>query len=185
MTETEKFELPWPITVIDFEASSFDEGSYPIEVGVGIWHGPRNPIHLWSSLIRPVQTWTLTGHWSRKSERVHGISRPELAEGRPPSEVACILNSRVSTRVAWCDGGPYDAYWLRTLYAAAGCTPSFHLMDWGALSIGRPELSERLFAFLERTPAPHRARNDALRLLQALASAIRVDASVEHLDDEQ
>lgn len=184
-SDFDEFKLPWPITIIDFEASSLEEGSYPIEVGVGIWNAPRDPILLWSTLIRPAWNWSLNGHWSRRSEGVHGIPQAELANGKDPSEVARILNDRVSARVAWCDGGPYDAYWLRTLYAAAGCAPSFSLMDLGALFIGRPGLSERLDAFLERTPAPHRAGKDVLRLLRALASAIGMDVSVLPLRDGQ
>jgi hypothetical protein len=183
MTKTEKFGLRWPVTVIDFEASSLEEGSYPIEVAVGIWNGQQDPIRLWSTLIRPASNWSLNGHWSRKSERVHGISRANLANGKDPSDIVHILNGRVSARIAWCDGGPYDTYWLRTLYEAAGCVPPFSLMDLDGLTVGRAGLRERLYDHLQRTPARHRAGEDVLRLLRALASAIGAKVSVVRLDD--
>lgn len=174
----ETYGLQWPITIIDFEASSLEDGSYPIEVAVGSWNAAREPIRLWSSLIRPVWTWSNNGHWSRKSEKVHGIARADLASGKDPAEIVGILNAMVPSRVVWCDGGPYDTYWLRSLYKAAGTVAPFTLMDINALTLGQPDIRERMFDVLERTVAPHRAGGDVLRLFRALASAIGVDASV-------
>ena len=43
---------PWPLAVIDFEASSLDDDSYPVEIGLALWPGPDEPIFGWSTLVR-------------------------------------------------------------------------------------------------------------------------------------
>ena len=60
--------LPWPIHTIDFEASSLDDGTYPIEVGIGRWVAPTSDIETWSTLIRPLANWERYGSWSPKAE---------------------------------------------------------------------------------------------------------------------
>lgn len=45
--------LPWPVAAIDFEASSLDEDSYPIEVGLALWPAPGESILSWTALIQP------------------------------------------------------------------------------------------------------------------------------------
>ena len=54
--------LPWPLTVMDFEASSLEHDSYPVEVGLACWAAPGQPILVWSTLIRPAGEWTRRGH---------------------------------------------------------------------------------------------------------------------------
>jgi hypothetical protein len=102
--------LPWPLTVIDIEASSLDLTGYPIEVGLAFWPAPNEPIYGWSVLIRPTEEWRLHGHWSPESAKVHGIRGSDLvAQGRLPQQIAAALNEALgSGAVAWCDGGPYD-----------------------------------------------------------------------------
>lgn len=74
----------FPFAVIDFEASSLDENSYPIEVGVAIVRD--GALTSWSSLIRPTPEWRSRDAWSRSSERVHQISREMLADARVPQK---------------------------------------------------------------------------------------------------
>jgi hypothetical protein len=102
--------LPWPLTVIDIDASSLDLTGYPIEVGLAFWLAPNEPIYGWSVLIRPTEEWRLHGHWSPESAKVHGIRGSDLvAQGRLPQQIAAALNEALgSGAVAWCDGGPYD-----------------------------------------------------------------------------
>lgn len=169
--------LPWPLHVIDFEASSLDLNGYPIEVGLAVWPAPEEPILGWSALIHPVEDWTRHGHWSRASAEAHGIRGSELlARGRPPGRIALALNEVLGPDcVIWCDGGPYDAQWTRALFRAGGVRPLFALGDWHRLAhmLGGPA-RKRALDWLERAPAGHRAREDAEQLLFALAHAAGV-----------
>jgi len=70
--------LPWPLAVIDIEASSLDLTGHPIEVGLALLSAPNEPIFGWSTLIRPVDEWRLHGHWSPVSAKVHGIRGGDL-----------------------------------------------------------------------------------------------------------
>ena len=115
MSPSWRTALPWPLAVIDFEASSLDDDSYPMEVGLALWPGPDEPILGWSTLIRPAGDWARRGHWSPASAKVHGIRGSDLlAHGRSPERIASALNEALGPgAVAWCDGGPYDAHWAR------------------------------------------------------------------------
>jgi len=170
--------LPWPLAVIDFEASSLDEDSYPIEVGLALWPAPDEPILSWSVLIRPAGDWVRRGHWSPASAKVHGIRGSDLlAHGRSPEWVASALNKALGPgAVSWCDGGPYDAHWARALFKAGGVRPTFALGDWHRLvPLLGVQARERALTWLEKAPARHRARTDAEQLLFALAHAIGVE----------
>ncbi|MFG1285145.1 hypothetical protein [Xanthobacter autotrophicus] len=84
-----------------------------------------------------------------------------------------MLNEKLGHDVVWCDGGPYDAYWLRTLFDAAGIEQTFVLGDWNTLLGGLPEVCRaRILTVLGDAPPGHRAGADAERLLRALAVGI-------------
>ena len=170
--------LSWPVVVIDFEASSLEQDSYPIEVALALWSGPSEPVLGWSTLIRPAWDWTRNGHWSPASAKVHGIrGRDLLGQGHEPARVAKALNDTLGPgTIAWCDGGPYDAYWRQTLLKAAGVKPVFMLGDWHQLvaTIGR-EARERALEWLEQAATRHRARADAELLLLALMHGLGLD----------
>lgn len=169
-----KAKLDWPVRIIDFEASSLEDGSYPIEVGLAVWPREDDPVSVWSALIRPTDEWRGFGHWSVESRRVHGITMSELmAAGAPPEEVAAILNEKLGDGVVWCDGGPYDAFWLKALFKAAGLQPEFVLGNWHGLLRTLPERCRaRAMDFLEESPSRHRAGADAEQLAMALAAGM-------------
>ena len=50
--------MNFPLIVLDFEASSLSDDSYPIEVGVALVLNSDGPIRVWSSLIQPCREWT-------------------------------------------------------------------------------------------------------------------------------
>ena len=105
---------------------------------------------------------------------MHGIGQDDLfASGLAPEQVAAALNVALGPGgVAWCDGGAYDAHWADALFKAAGAVPTFVLGEWSrVLAQLDPEARGRHRAWLEQTPAPHRADADAARLLLALAHA--------------
>jgi DNA polymerase-3 subunit epsilon len=164
--------LPWPLAVIDFEASSLAPGSYPIEVGVAVWDSPEAPLRVWSTLIRPHVSWS-DRPWSAQSEEVHGISRRELDAGMPVQEAMAAANAVVSGHSAWCDGGTHDLTWLTELENASGIASTFTLRDWDALGgVLHPRRYRRMIRWLGRSRAPHRAGPDAQRLLRAVAVSL-------------
>jgi hypothetical protein len=178
--------LPWPLVAIDVEASSLDLKGYPIEVGLALWPAPNEPTFGWSTLIRPIDEWRLHGHWSPASARVHGITGRDLAaHGRSPQQVAAALNVALGAgKTAWCDGGPYDAQWMRALFRAGGVTPTFVVDDWHRLPsmLGRA-VRERALMGVEQAATRHRARADAEDLLLVLAHAMELEVGpVEDLD---
>ncbi len=171
--------LPWPLAVIDFEASSLEPSGYPIEVGLALWDAPGEPIRSWSALIQPTTDWARQGHWSQQSAKVHGLrGRDLMAAGWRPDRIAPGLNRVLGPgRTVWCDGGPYDGQWMRGLFRAGGVDPVFMLDDWHRLAALMGKTSrERALDWLERVRATHRARSDAEQLLLAMAHALGIEA---------
>lgn len=106
--------------VIDFEASGFGRGSYPIEVGF-----VRPDGQAWCSLIRPEPDWL---HWEPTAAALHSIRRDDLLRhGRSPAEVVQQLNRQLQGQTVYCDGWAHDYAWMGRLYEAAGSQPTFRL----------------------------------------------------------
>ncbi|MFZ2987858.1 hypothetical protein, partial [Ideonella sp.] len=106
--------------VIDVEASGFGRGSYPIEVGFVMPDGEAV-----CTLVQPAAHWT---HWDGQAERLHGLSRDLLARhGKPPREVAELLNQRLKGCTIYCDSWAHDYAWLAVLFEEAGLQPAFTL----------------------------------------------------------
>lgn len=155
---------------IDFEASSLDGNSFPIEVGIAIVC--EDSIESWSSLIQPTANWNRRGAWSARSERVHGISREELASAPSPRDVLIELKERIDGIVIlYSDNLEYDRRWLSELSDAAGIRAEFFCADLHKRMDRDPAARERFAAFLAANAAPHRAEPDARRLIQAVLAA--------------
>lgn len=98
---------------IDFEASSLNKKSYPIEVGWVFEHGEGE-----AHLIRPAQGWT---DWDPTAEAVHGISRSELERAGEPHEKVCArLIELFASNAVFCSAPSWDGHWLSMLLRAAG-----------------------------------------------------------------
>jgi hypothetical protein len=131
---------------------------------------PDKAIEGWSTLIKPIQDWVTHGTWSPASAAVHGIGQEELETGMAPTEAVAWLNSVIREHAAFCDGGPYDLYWARTLARASGIRATFKIGDFDMLTAKMgPSGYERFVRWLDRAPPRHRARDDAERLMKALA----------------
>jgi len=170
-------DFPWPLYVLDFEASSLELEGYPIEVGLAAWMELEGPMLGWSALIRPEEEWLRFGDWSKASRNVHGISQADLRSGSSAQDVASELSRLLPDgAVVWCDGGPYDAHWARKLFEPTGIGQRFTLLNWsGLLSRLDATQLERAWEWIERNPSPHRARPDAENLISALMWAIGRD----------
>ena len=170
---TSRVAMPWPLFTIDFEASSLEPGSYPIEVGICRWLTPERPIEGWSTLIKPAAVWNEQGSWSRTSQSIHGIAREELEHGVGPSDVIRALNAITGGHPAFCDGGEHDLRWARTLASASEIRPVFALGDFDHLGTRLDQLGYmRVLRWMDRAPPRHRARDDAERLMKALARGL-------------
>src|SRR3546814_18468945 len=93
MTDLNPTSIRWPLASIDFEASGLGEGTYPIEVGLAVWHGPDTPIRTWSTLIAPPPDWVARGVWKSEAESVNQIDRGSIHYGQSPYEVVRHLIS--------------------------------------------------------------------------------------------
>ena len=159
------------IAILDVEASALEAGSYPIEVGVALVRGPSEPIGVGAKLIRPTADWLKNGLWSKSSEAVHGLPLKRVQrEGEPIEAVCDWLNGLLGTNTVVATDAPrYDQDWLDTLFAAAGREQEFRIFDIQILTRDFSTDQHTHLAYrLRRSPVPHRAEADALRLAGTL-----------------
>jgi len=81
---------------IDFETSSQNADSWPIEVGLATI--VDNETRVWGSLIRPSAHWD-TNDWNSVFQKIHGIEFEDLREAPVPADVVDQLLMRME---------PYD-----------------------------------------------------------------------------
>lgn len=115
------------IYFVDFEASSLNAGSFPIEIAWVNMDG-----HGESYLILPPQAWLDGGGWSRESAAIHGIGLDKLLhDGVPMERVAKRAADALSlTGVVACSDQPaFDGFWMRMLLDAGGENRSVTLLD--------------------------------------------------------
>lgn len=166
-------DVIYPLAVIGFEASAQTLESFPIEVGIAQVADVDCPVVSWSSLIAPAPEWDMQAQWDPDAQRVHGITPWQLRDGSDPAYVMRELNRRArDSGTVFCDGGHCDAYWLRTLSAAAGVEPEFALGDIGELLAQHPAVRQAYRAALQRSTAPHRAGPNAHRICAALVDIL-------------
>lgn len=98
---------------LDFEASSLNKQSYPIEVGWVLEDGTAE-----GHLIRPAPNWT---DWDVRAEAIHGISREELAGEGVAHDVVCARLVQVfEGNMVYASAPSWDGHWLSMLLRAAG-----------------------------------------------------------------
>jgi hypothetical protein len=101
------------IAFLDFEASSLDKHSYPIEIA-WVFEDSRSR----SLLIRPTPTWV---DWSEDAESIHGISRDLLAtEGKSVVFVVREMLEALSDHELHASSPSWDGKWLSLLLRAGG-----------------------------------------------------------------
>lgn len=140
---------------LDFEASSLNRTSYPIEVGWVFEDGREE-----GYLIRPAPGWT---DWDEAAEATHGITRERLAaDGTPHGEVCDRLVELFAEHAVFASSPPWDGKWLSMLLRGAG-RPR-HLL--------RLRDSEEAFAEAARARLGERADDRAVAELIAMARAL-------------
>lgn len=151
---------------IDFEASSLNEGSYPIEIA---WGGQLQDIDCY--LINPdtISHWT---DWNTDAEAIHGINKRTLSEsGQAVNQVCARVSSALASKTIYCDAPDFDSYWLNRLYEAANLpVPNIQVRH----------IDELLYPILK----PWFRNNDDLRSeIEHLKYMARVQAGGQHRAD--
>ena len=160
------------VLVVDLEASGLGPGSWPIEVGLA-WV-EEGEVRSWSSLIRPEPDWD-EGAWDPIAEEVHGISR-EALEGAPTAwTVAADLLSRVAGRPVFSDAPEHDGRWLRRLLDAQPTPAGVRILDFDQAvgAVCGEQGANWAYERLERTRTPHRAGQDAARMMGAILYGLK------------
>lgn len=157
--------------VIDFEASSLE--GWPIEVGLSCWQDGRAVT--WSSLIRPAVGWD-PALWSTDAERIHRIDRRVLDSAPPAVEVAAELIRRIAGRRVLSDAPAFDGQWARLLFDAGGISDQPVIEDLIPVAVDLLnrdyDRARAMLARLEAEEPPHRAGEDAERIMTILAEAV-------------
>lgn len=164
--------------ILDFEASSLSQESWPLEVGLSWIANGR--VQTWSSLIRPEPSWDLRD-WSPQSAEVHGIPYSELEDAPCAAEVAEAFLYVVGRRRLTSDAPQFEARWLARLMEAAGRSDVPNIEDFDAVSFAAYQgyALDLLYEMVERRPAPHRAGPDTARLARGWLRASQYQASLE------
>lgn len=94
--------------ILDFEASSLSDGSYPISAGLVI----QGKVYYW--VIKPLPDWV---DWSLPSQAIHGIKRSEIEElGMPAAEVFKQMAELLKDVPSIYSDNPYwESRWLKCL----------------------------------------------------------------------
>ena len=140
--------------ILDIEASALENG-FPIEIGIA--HPSQGAVHAW--LIRPHASWAWDA-WNPASEKIHGLSRTDLARGGDVFTVAREILRAVGGRPLATDNPQFDGFWLSKLFEAA---------REDAPAVEQVSLVDAVAAFAHRhgrnsadVDAINRARNSAI-----------------------
>ncbi|MCP4993658.1 MAG: hypothetical protein GY934_07720, partial [Gammaproteobacteria bacterium] len=171
---------------IDFEASSLEPQSYPIEVAFSDPNGGK-PI---SYLINPylIEEWT---DWDPYAQnKIHGISRKMLREeGKSPLYVAREMNRLLGGYELYCDGGDYDRFWCDRLFNAVWLDRQFRIRDSQELFHKAIRLERSLTEALLDVPSSVASKNRIIARLAGKAKSItpgkrhRAAVDVEYLEN--
>ena len=150
---------------LDFEASSLNKQSYPIEVGWVFEDGTGE-----GYLIKPALGWT---EWDAAAEAVHGIAREQLErEGTAHNAVCARLVEVFEGNTIYASAPSWDGHWLSMLLRAAGrprhllrLKDSETVFTEAAAARGGPvaERIARARQVIAAGPVAHRAVADARR----------------------
>jgi DNA polymerase III subunit epsilon len=155
-----------PLLFLDFEASSLDPRSWPVEIGYAWAEAGRIAVR--SAVIAPRPDWPLHA-WSEAAEGVHGLSLRRVRAGRPADRVAAASDAFADFEVV-SDNAHWDQRWLDRLRDGR---PRIAVRPLAAVTAERldAEQADALALALLRARSAHRAGEDAARLASAWAEA--------------
>lgn len=116
---------------IDFEASSLDLDSYPIEVA---WGSEIANIRSYLISPREISRWR---NWSFAAQRIHRIDKDTLLrDGYTPQEVAIEIKVSLENRIVYSDNPDYDGMWMKALFDATNSKyPKMNILHFDSLLI--------------------------------------------------
>lgn len=116
---------PAKLSFIDFEASSLDLDSWPVEAAILSTWGPVDAF-----LIRRHPSWSMSA-WDRRSANIHGIALADLQEKGEDWEAGLArLELGAGEHPVFSDAAEFDQHWLDRLAGAAGRAAPFQIRDW-------------------------------------------------------
>lgn len=152
------------LSFIDFEASSLDLDSWPVEAAILNTGGQADAF-----LIAPHPSWSMRA-WDRRSANIHGISLQDLHEGGVDWEAGLArLEAGAGGHPVFSDAAEFDQHWLDRLAGAAGREAGFQIRDWHeALPSGlKPRVWRAIRAEAGMlAPRAHRAAADTKFMLE-------------------
>ncbi len=158
---------------IDFEASSLNAASWPIEVGLAWLDGRRVVVE--SKLIRPRPEWP-EDDWNLESQEVHGIPRADLDNAESADEVSAWLLQAVGDSQLVSDAPEFDQHWLDRLLGKSGPEiADFDQMLFAAFSDDgcvAPGRLNKAYKNMMQRRVVHRAGDDAAHLCYAWRAGV-------------
>lgn len=158
---------------LDFEASSLDPNSWPIELGVS-WITTDFQVETYASLIKPSLDWSEEA-WSPISAEVHNIPRQDLVTAPSVDVVARDFLTILGDRIALSDAPAFERHWLETLLEAAQLINNVQIQDFDATTFQTfPDAAlDHIYERMTRGRTKHRAGDDSAKLAEAWAVGLR------------
>lgn len=163
---------------VDFEASSLDEASWPIELGAA-WIADGRVLG-WSSLIRPAPEWNRLA-WSLASAQIHGIPKEDLETAPAAREVAGVFKRIAYGKLLVSDNPEFEERWANRLMSTTEDLPEVRFLDFDAAAghVFDGLALDYVYETLQRKRAPHRAGEDARRLASAFLRGLREQSGLQ------
>ncbi|KIN60460.1 Exonuclease superfamily [Sulfitobacter noctilucae] len=163
------------VAFLDFEASSLDKDSWPVEIGLS-WVDQNLDVQTFESLIRPAPEWPEDA-WSPASAAIHNIARRDLDNAPDIITVVNAFLHALKGRIALSDAVSFERHWLDQLFGAAGVSDHVSIHDFDAATLGAfpPNVLDHVYERLDRTQAPHRAGPDSARMAKAWIAGLRME----------
>jgi DNA polymerase III epsilon subunit-like protein len=161
------------VVFLDFEASSLDPDSWPVEVGLS-WITQDLDVRTYDSLIRPAAHWPEHA-WSEASAAIHNIPREEIDAAPPAAAVSDDLIAAIGDRICLSDNPGFEQRWLLRLFEA-GQGGQVQIGDYDTVTLATlPEsVLDHVYERLARMRVPHRAGADSARMARAWVSGLQM-----------
>lgn len=155
-------ELAHVPPILDFEASSLSDTSYPISAGLIV----KGAVYYW--IIKPKGDWI---DWSLPSQAIHGLKRSYIDDhGIPADQVfAEILQALGDHNVIYSDAPDWESMWLGRLGKSDIKIESITNLIGNDTEKFSNELIEN---FKRHQLTPHRADHDALAIAITVKSLL-------------
>ncbi|WP_173995722.1 hypothetical protein [Agrobacterium tumefaciens] len=164
----DRHDLLPQLRFVDVEASSLQDGSYPLSFG---WCGlDLKTSHV---IVKPEPDWT-ADMLDPQSFAIHGISHEHaMAEGVDARQVADMLNADLAGKAVISDSIQWDGYWTTRLADTTGVAIRFGYNDLAKVAGQFRGISDpwcvanarQIVAAIDRVyPHSHRADEDAQRM---------------------